>query len=296
LKLLNRLFPDTGWLNLNSAPDFFPFFQPIFKFSDGFGLLAPENPVQKVLVFLRILGDLFRGCRHIKFDLSEDTIFGNKGDSPDAIMEEWDVYEDVLFAKNYAEDLRSLVNQQYAQPGFLHSALGKKVIYNLLWQAKNYYLPHYTILAMGKTSHDLVYKPLFLRVSYLKNLFFSLADQVDRAAENHEAVPGVANPWEPYHFDITNAVSKRLDLMNKVQSNSVMATNGGLIKYIAAIIAAFDWWINDPQSPAYADSNAPIYRISPEDGTPAYPPPQRDDQDLLFKKELEKMLASATTE
>jgi hypothetical protein len=151
-------------------------------------------------------------------------------------------------------------------------------------------------MAMGKSGRDLVYKPLCLRVTFLKNFFATLSDRIDTAAENHDAVTGLSNPWEPYRFEIANAVSKRLDLMNKVQGNSLMATNGGLIKYISTITAAFDWWINDPESPAYADPNAPIYRISPDDGTPAYPPPQRDDQYLLFKKELEKMLAVTAAE
>ncbi|HOQ93000.1 MAG TPA: hypothetical protein PKW26_05225, partial [Treponemataceae bacterium] len=45
LDILDTLFPDAGWKDIGSAPDLYPYFQPIYNFADGFNLLAPSNPM-----------------------------------------------------------------------------------------------------------------------------------------------------------------------------------------------------------------------------------------------------------
>jgi len=151
LKFLNLLFPDNDWLHLSSHHDMYPFFQPIFKFPDGFGFLAPENPVQQVVIFLRVLEDLFRGTRNITFDFANDKEFNDGSDDFEKALDEWGVYQDILFGKHYAATLKDLVNRQTMEDNFIHTALGKRMFYNLMWQTKHYFLPNYTILAVGKS-------------------------------------------------------------------------------------------------------------------------------------------------
>lgn len=67
LSLLDQLFPQAGFKNLENHPDMFPYFQPLYKFADGFNVLSPENPLQVTVVLLKIIEDLFQGCRNIVF-------------------------------------------------------------------------------------------------------------------------------------------------------------------------------------------------------------------------------------
>ena len=107
----------------------------------------------------------------------------------------------------------------------------------------------------------------------------------------NSAVTGMKNPWEHYSFDISNPVSKRLDVMlcAKRTDDKVTATNANIIKYALCITAVLDWWVNDYQSPAYKTNPFNFYRISPEDGGPVFTVPLRTDQDKLFKLNLKRI-------
>ena len=67
LKLLNQLFPQSGFDKLDEHPDMYPYFQPLYNFDDGFNVLSPENPIQVIMVLQHIIEDCFQGCRNIKF-------------------------------------------------------------------------------------------------------------------------------------------------------------------------------------------------------------------------------------
>jgi hypothetical protein len=295
LKLLDQLFPGAGWFELpnNKAIDFFPYFQPLFSFSDGFALLAPENPVQKIVVLNFILEDLFRGCRSIKFvvDTDADPRMQAKGDSLALVLDEWRVYQDLVFEKRYAADLKDLVEHLYTREGFIHSPLGKKMIFSLLWQTKFFYLPHFTFSALGKPQYEFAYRPLCARVSFLQNIFSVLSERIDAAAKTRTELAGIRNPWDNYIFDIPNEVSRRLDALSRVQKNSILTTNANIVKSVATTLSVFDWWINDASSPAYIGSeNMQIYRTAGSVGSmPVTPPKVRDDQTILFQQQLKKI-------
>ena len=55
LKLLNQLFPNAGFDRVEEHPDFYPYFQPLYNFDDGFNLLSPENPLQMIVVLFKII-------------------------------------------------------------------------------------------------------------------------------------------------------------------------------------------------------------------------------------------------
>ena len=60
------------------------------------------------------------------------------------------------------------------------------------------------------------------------------------------------------------------------------ATNANLLKYTLCFISVLDWWINNPDSPAYQTDPMEIYRISPADGKPLFTVEERNDQNKLF--------------
>ena len=60
------------------------------------------------------------------------------------------------------------------------------------------------------------------------------------------------------------------------------ATNANLIKYTLCFVSVLDWWINNPDSPAYGTNPMHVFRISPDDGKPMFSVPERSDQNKLF--------------
>ena len=104
---------------------------------------------------------------------------------------------------------------------------------------------------------------------------------------------GVLNPWDRYRFDIPNVISKRLDvLLGAKRQTDTSATNANLIKYTLCIIAVLDWWLNNPESPAYTTDSRYIYRISEKDGGPEFSVPERNDQNQLFAAAVKRAIAA----
>lgn len=283
IKLLDRLFPDAGFSNLESFPDMYPYFQPIYEFRDGYNLLNAQNPLQITVTLLRIVEDIFQGCRNVVF--TDEVITDSKTkDRFTVVLNEWSVYREELFEKHYANQLQDFVNQEYSQGDFKKSLFGKKIITTLLWQTKYYFLPNFNFeqLLLEKPVNDTKYTPLYLRTDFLRKSFAVLCTNIDRAKETKGKVPGIDNPWEKYEFDIPNAISRRMDVLLGAKKANSAATNANLIKYAYLTVSVLDWWINNLQSPAYSSDSSKIYRISEKDGGPAFSVPVRNDQNKLF--------------
>jgi hypothetical protein len=288
------MFPEAQWLSLSLSTDMFPYFQPIYQFPDGFNLLSPQNPIQITIVLIRILEDFFRGCRNIKFALPME-LAQQRNYVFNTAMTEWMSYREVLFEKNYSTDLKDYVNNLYSKSDFTHSPIGKKLIFNLLWQTKYYFLPFFKIEALSfeKPSHEVTLRPLSLRVTFLRDVFTALSEKIDSAIPTRAEIPDITNVWEKYKFDIDNAVSVRLDALLGAKKNSPMAVNAIIIKYTAAILAVLDWWINDEASPARDQENFRLYRTSPVDGRPVFSIDLKTDANDLFKQNLKKLAEQA---
>ena len=93
------MFPEAGFDKLDEYPDFYPYFQPIFKFDDGFNLLAPDNPLQTIMVLQQIIEECFQGCRNIHFFFF---FFPKKGaDSIVQVLDDWSAYREESFENLY---------------------------------------------------------------------------------------------------------------------------------------------------------------------------------------------------
>lgn len=289
LELLERIFPGAGWQNLGKE-DLFPYFQPLYQFNDGFNLISPENPMQVTMILVRILEDFFQACRHINFTLDKDPEFESYQDSLSDVFSDWTLYREVLFDKDYLSELKEYVNQVYTESSFKKLPYAKKKLSNMQWQIKNMFLPHlsFDLIFMERPNKDGSYRPLQLRVEYLKAIFSTL---ISRVEGNPRDISGAPNILEKYHFDIPNVISKRIDVLLGGKK-SKGATNLNLLKYTLSIICVLDWWVNDENSPGYEYDNTLPYRVSEEDGTPVFSVPLRSDQNNLFIKSI-KNRASA---
>jgi len=284
LKILDQLFPEAGFNKLDEHPDMYPYFQPMYKFRDGFNLIHPENPVQVIAILLHIIEDCIHGCRNIHFAEQPDK--KNSADSIIDVMDEWSAYREEFFEHLYCEPLCDLVNSIYSQPEFDKSHIGKKTITALLWQVTYHYMPNFKFeqLVLEHPANESKYRPLFHRTDFSRKYLTLVINECDQKAKTKATCSLIENPWEHYKFDIPNEVSKRLDVLLGAQNKTAntTATNANLLKYTLCFIAVLDWWINNPDSPAYATNPMHIWRVSESDGKPVFSIPVRNDQNKLF--------------
>lgn len=287
IALLERLFPKAGFDNLNAHVDLYPYFQPLYRFDDGFNMLSPENPLQTVVVLLRIIEDCIQGLRKVRFNPLE-SLPGSKdsGESVQAVFDDWSAYRENVFDKLYCEPLMNMVNSIYSQAEFENTQFCKKLKTSLLWQTTYHFLPHFkfTQLLLERPQDESKYRPLFMRTDYLRRYFTRAVAQCDEASPTKGIVSLIQNPWDRYVFSIQNEMSKRLDVLlgAKKSGPSTNANNAALLKYTLCIVSVLDWYINDAKSPAYEASPMSIFRISDKDGKPEFSAPLRSDQNRLF--------------
>lgn len=293
LAVLDRFFPEAGWTALETMPDLCPYFQSILQFQDAFSQLAPDNPLQVTLILLLILEELFQGLRLIKFVPLQPLSAIDESEDIYKILEEWILYQEIIFDKNFSTDLKEYTHQIYTQPEYNKAPYGRTQLSNMYTLIKTTFLPYFDIRLYGtaKIQKDDRLPPFYLRVRRLKRLLDRYHDEVRAALPGSDvnttgSLPGVQNPWAQYKFDIPNSVSKRLDALCGGK-HSKIKTNALLIKYTLSILSVLDWWINDKDSYAYQNAPDYLYRVTePGKSVPAFGIKVRTDVDAVFLKHL----------
>lgn len=303
LKILDRIFPGAGWLNLDTLPDMYPFFQPLYRFQDGFNLISPENPLQVTIILVKIIEDLFEGCRHLVFEVDKEKGKAEAAagsESLSTIMNEWSDYREIVFEKLYLPNLRDFVNNLYAQRDFLRNQYGKRLMSNLQWHIYYNFLPYmrFEQLLLDKPSNESKVRILPSRVSVLVDELARITAAADASANEGKEFEEIPNIFAPYKFSLPNVVSQRVGVLlgGGKQKQGSRATNLNLLKYTYAVASVLDWWVNCKTSPAYSGTKIPVCRISPDDGRPVFSVEEREDQNLLFARSIKALSAKSTEE
>lgn len=295
LELLNRLFPEAGWLRLEKNPDMYPYFQPLFNFSEGFNLLSPQNPMQVAVVLMRIIEDLIPGCTTMKLPaLNGDASTKMSAEEVARALDDWYLARMNVFDKEYAQELTDYVNRIYSQKEFRNTASGMKKLSSILQLQKSEFFPYlkFGLSYMENDKSAYGSQPVYKKVARFAKYFGWLSGNVTKALEASGGKPtglvsGIENPWSKYTFTIGNVISHRLDVLFGAKSVGGQ-TNANLIVVIAKIFAVLDWWMNNMQSHSYAAELEIPYRADALTGEPIFSCPLRNDVDYIFMRENRK--------
>jgi hypothetical protein len=286
LKLLGTLFPKAPWEDLNSFPDFYPYFADALDVKKNGELIAPEDPVHLALMLSQIIEELLYGFRFIDFYGSSSS------DSLNAIVDDWHQAISEGCEKKYLP----MINE-YAHY-FEHSAQGRNSAYamniaaDIHWIRRYYFLPNYAFTPTTAPSFmkkDII--AVYQTVRRLRGDLALCAAAIETAnrlggAVVDAPVSGIRNPWQSYNFQVENPLSKRLDmLLAKRQRN-----NASLVFFTLAVATVLDYYLCDKNSPAYATDDNIFFRHTEHDNRkPVFWVEKQTGTFALFKKSVEAL-------
>jgi AAA ATPase containing von Willebrand factor type A (vWA) domain len=291
--VLEALFPKAGWDKLDERPDLYPYFANIYDLKQGFELLSPTDPLQQISIIVHILDDLFIGIRNVKFR----TITGTDGNTikldeeMSAILSNWRLYVEESFLKEYlprlTEYCRMLENSEDGRT----SAYAKKIMNELHWIKRLYFLPYYKFESIGPppfTKQEII--PVYTQIRKIRKYFTSIAmgiEQGMRAGGAAAKAPcdGIINPWEKYNFQISNIISRRLNMILPPERKK----NATLILFSLSVVTVMDYLINNESSWFYTNRSGAFFRSFKNEGImPVFGTDERVDTEKLFRESLKK--------
>jgi hypothetical protein len=242
---------------------------------------------------MRILEELFFGLRYVKFG----TVIGSSNtpakvdETVNRIIGNWHEYFSVTFEKEYLPRLSEYCRLIEQSEGSRTSQYAKKVLNELYWIKRLYFLPYYKF--------DSLFPPPFQKkdiasvypeVRALRRSLAAVAvgiDQANKIGGAKKMVPcdGVDNPWEPYNFEVPNPVSTRLNTLIAPQKRN----NAILVFFSLAISTVLDHLVNDADSWAYSGESGVLFRSVGNKGlVPQFGVDKKIDADRIFKESLKE--------
>jgi hypothetical protein len=293
LQTLEVLFPGAGWDRITMYPDLYPYFVDIFDLRKGFVYIAPSDCLQQVFILMRIIEELFFGLRSVSFG----TIVGPDG-NPEiiaeplaAIINNWRYYLEGSLEKDYLPRMVEYVRMLESAPENWNSPYTKRIITDLHWAKRLYYLPYYKFESIAPPSFqkkDIT--SVSPEIKKLRRYLTAVGTGIElgkRAggAEKNARCEGINNPWDPYDFQVPNPLSRRLDGLLAEKNRN----NASLVYFTLAVATVLDYLVNNEESWAYESRPGPLFRsVRGEGVTPLTGVDIRIDAEALFKESLKK--------
>ncbi|MCL2478550.1 MAG: hypothetical protein FWF22_03550 [Treponema sp.] len=292
LQTLEMLFPNAGWDRMSTYPDLYPYFIDVFDLRKGLINIAPTDPLQQLFILMRVMEELFYGLRFVSFT----TVPGPDGNPEELggilsdIINNWHYYIEMSFEKEYLPRLSEYVRLLEGSPEEWNSPYTKKVVSDLHWTKRLYFLPFYKFETMSPPpfqKKDII--QIYPVIKKLRRYLAAVGAGIEAGnrrggAEKSIRCEGIGNPWEPYVFQVPNPLSERLNALLAPKSK----TNASLVYFTLATATVLDYLVNNEESWAY-DTGGPLFRsVDGEGVTPLTGIDTRVDADALFKTALRK--------
>ena len=282
LEVLERLFPRAGWNRLDEFPDLYPYLEPFLGFPRSFCLVNPEDPIHQVFVLISVLRELFYGFHAIRFGALPD--FGSIGMRIGELTEGWRILRDEFVSGSYLPGLHDYCREIERTPRFVDTEYGQRVTRDLMWQKKEYLLPHLSV-RRGNTPDVKVSIP---RLPDLVREFSDLIQKIsiDLVGSKQEEIRSVLNPWDGIVFDIDSGFTLRLKSVMKRYGEE--RNNANLLLYSFSLLTLLDSLINTETSFYYPFPIEPIHRTTgPDTLAPLYSVPVADVDAIIRQAENE---------
>ncbi|MCL2191321.1 MAG: hypothetical protein FWB79_04980 [Treponema sp.] len=292
LKVLESLFPKAGWERLDEYPDLYPYFVSIYGLRRGYEQIAPGDPLHQIAVLMHIIEDLCSALRYVSFGM----VPGSDGnglilnDLMGKIINNWRRYIDESFTKEYLPRLSEYCRILEHSSESRTSPYAKRAVNDLRWAKRLYFLPYYKFESMGpppfqKREVTAIYSEIRTFRRYLTMIASNIEQWTQSGGASAKLpCPGLENPLAAYSFDITNPVSKRMDLLLGPSKRN----NVHLIFFTLAAVTVLDCLVNSESSWAY-DRQIPPHLFRSVDGEGAVPMfgvDEKIDADRIFKDVL----------
>ena len=298
LQSLEVLFPRAGWDRLSSYPDLYPYFADVFDLRKGIVNIAPTDPMQQILILMRILEELFFGLRYVSFGVIPDT----KGNVEELdtllgeIINNWHYYLEMGFMKEYLPRMTEYIRILEGSYEERTSSYTKKAVAELHWIKRLYFLPYYKFESLVPPPYQKgEVNPIYAEIKNLRRYLTIVAAGIDQGnkaggAEKHAPCDGIDNPWEPYIFQVPNPLSIRLDALLAPKAKN----NAALVYFCLAVTTVLDHLINNEDSWAYSSRPGPLFRsVNGEGVMPLTGVDTRIDAEAIFKQSLRQQQKTA---
>jgi hypothetical protein len=297
LQTLEILFPGAGWDKLSTYPDLYPYFANVFDLRRSFVYIAPTDCLQQIFILMRMIEEFFYGLRYVSFG----TIIGQNGNPEDIeesfkeLINEWHYFFEFSMEKEYLPRMTEYIRILEGSPDEWNTPYTKKIISDLHWIKRLYYLPFYKFDSHTPPpfqKKDIT--PVYSEIKKLRHYLAAVASGIEagtRAGGAEEKVhcDGIKNPWDPYVFQVANPLSKRMDALLAVKRRN----NASLVYFTLAAVTVLDYLVNSEDSWAYAEPS-PLFRSVDGKGVrPLTGVDTRIDADAVFIAALKKRQAAA---
>lgn len=244
--LLNRMFPKAGWDHLSDNPDMYPYFKTILNIPKEISLISPNDPLQKIVILIAILKDMFYGFSNIEYGF-----FVNDMDKPvevkdkiELLIKNWYLYIDELILKHYLGPLNEYCRHLERSTDVAETEYAKRIASNILWLKKTYICPNIPVHLPKimqpriKFSIPKLHKSVEQLKTILERMVMELYSQGEIAVET------IRNPRDNPWFEIENHVSKRL--ISLLKKDNKKLTNRKLILFTYLIVEVLNSIIQNP--------------------------------------------------
>ncbi|MDR0645006.1 MAG: hypothetical protein LBG05_08945, partial [Treponema sp.] len=299
LRSLEGIFPKAGWDKLESYYDLYPYFAKPLEMKKGYELIAPTDPMLLFCVLVHILEELFFGLRAVKFTqiLRSDDGLGKIDEQISVIINKWHDYLSESLVKEYLERLIEYCELLVSSPDARTSSFAVLLIDEMNLAKRLYFFPHYkytvtsSLTASSFQKKDI--RPIFREVRKLRRCLAMFVNEIEKAlqeggAEAKALCNGIENPWDPYVFQISNPVSKRLNILLGPKNRN----NASLVLFTFAVVTVLDFYENNENSWAYNQTFGVLFRSKDGLGVvPQFGVEELLDADAIFKQTIKELRA-----
>ena len=293
LQTLEVLFPNAGWDRLSSYPDLYPYFIEIFDLRRGVVNISPTDPLQQIFILMRIVEELFYGLRYVSFGnvTGPDGRPEQVGDILTDIINNWHYFIEFSFEKDYLPRMNEYVRMLEGSPEDWNSPYTKRVISDLHWVKRLYFLPFYKFESLAPPpfqKKDIT--QIYPEIKRLRRYLAAVGAGIETGnrkggADRQVRCDGINNPWEAYEFQVPNPLSQRLDALLHPKNKN----NASLVFFTLSVVTVLNYLVNNEDSWAYGGRPGPLFRsVKGEGVTPLTGIDSNIDADALFKAALKK--------